>query len=186
MVDEAYFEFSRHTMRPHMARCENLVLLRTFSKAFSMAGLRIGYMLAHADVVTEFMKVRQPYSVDSFSQWVAGMVFRERMVFEQGIRDLVRGRDQLMHGLTAMPEVTVFPSEANFILFRVEHAGALWRDLLHNHSVLVRDFSRAPGLHDCLRVSVGSDEENRRFLEAMEDCLAHRRASDILAAGERQ
>jgi histidinol-phosphate aminotransferase len=114
------------------------------------------------------------------------MVFRERMVFEQGIRDLVRGRDQLMHGLTAMPEVTVFPSEANFILFRVEHAGALWRDLLHNHSVLVRDFSRAPGLHDCLRVSVGSDEENRRFLEAMEDCLAHRRASDILAAGERQ
>ena len=72
MVDEAYFEFSRHTMRPHMSRCDNLVILRTFSKAFSMAGLRVGYLLAHPDVVTEFMKVRQPYSVDSFSQWVAG------------------------------------------------------------------------------------------------------------------
>jgi len=186
MVDEAYFEFSRQTMRQHMTRCENLVILRTFSKAFSLAGLRIGYMLAHADVVTEFMKVRQPYSVDSFSQWVAGHVFRERMAFEQGIRDIIRGRDQLIHGLSMLPGVTVFPSEANFVLFRAEHSAALWRDLLHNHSVLVRDFSRAPGLEDCLRVTVGTEEENRRFLSAMEDCLAHRRASEILAAGERQ
>ena len=186
MVDEAYFEFSRTTMRPHMSRCENLVILRTFSKAFSLAGLRVGYLLAHDEVITEFMKVRQPYSVNSFSQWVAGMVFRERVVFEQGIRDLIRGRDQIMHGLSMLPEVTVFPTEANFVLFRVEHAAALWRDLLHNHSVLVRDFARAPGLSDCLRVTVGSEEENRRFLTAMEDCLAHRRASDILAAGERQ
>jgi histidinol-phosphate aminotransferase len=186
MVDEAYFEFSRQTMRQHMTRCENLVLLRTFSKAFSMAGLRVGYMLAHADVVTEFMKVRQPYSVDSFSQWIAASVFRDRMVFEQGIRDIIRGRDQILHGLSMLPEVTVYSSEANFVLFRVEHGGALWRDLLRNHSVLVRDFSRAPGLENCLRVTVGTEEENRRFLSAMEDCLAHRRASDILAAGERQ
>lgn len=186
MVDEAYFEFSRHTMRPHMARCENLVILRTFSKAFSMAGLRVGYLLAHADVVTEFMKVRQPYSVDAFSQWVAASVFRERMVFENGIREIIRGRDQVMHGLSMLPEVTLFPSEANYVLFRVEHAAALWRDLLHNHSVLVRDLSRAPGLADCLRVTIGTEEENRRFLAAMDDCLAHRRASDILAAGERE
>jgi histidinol-phosphate aminotransferase len=132
------------------------------------------------------MKVRQPYSVDSFSQWVASMVFRERMVFEQGIRDIVRGRDQLMHGLSMMPEVTVYPSEANFVLFKVQHGAALWRDLLHNHSVLIRDFSRARGLEDCLRVTVGTDEENRRFLAAMDDCLAHRRASDIMTAGECQ
>jgi histidinol-phosphate aminotransferase len=186
MVDEAYFEFSRHTMRPHMTRCENLILLRTFSKAFSLAGLRVGYMLGHADVVTEFMKVRQPYSVDSFSQWVAANVYRERMVFEQQIRDIIRGRDQVIHGLSMMEQVTVFPSEANFVLFRVEQAGGLWRDLLHNHSVLVRDFSRAPGLEDCLRVTVGTDEENRRFLAAVEDCLSHRRAGEILASGDRQ
>ena len=186
MVDEAYFEFSRQTMRQHMTRHPNLVILRTFSKAFSLAGLRVGYLLAHQDVITEFMKVRQPYSVDSFSQWVAGHVFRERMVFEQAIRDIVRGRDLVLHGLSIMPEVTVYPSEANFVLFKVEHASALWRDLLHNHSVLVRDFSRAPGLEDCLRVSIGTEEENRRFLSAMQDVLTHRRASDILAAGERQ
>lgn len=174
MVDEAYFEFSRHTMRPHMSRHQNLVILRTFSKAFSLAGLRVGYLLGHPDVVTEFMKVRQPYSVNAFSQWVASMVFRERMVFEAGIRDIMRGRDQLMHGLSMFDDVTVYPSEANFVLLRVAHASALWRDLLHNHSVLVRDFSRTPGLEDCLRVTVGTEEENGRFLEAMRDCLSHR------------
>ena len=186
MVDEAYFEFSRHTMRPHMTRHKNLLILRTFSKAFSMAGLRIGYVLGHEEVICELMKVRQPYSVDAFSQWVASAVFRERMVFEQGIRDIVRGRDQIARGLSMHDEVSVFPSEANFVLFRVEHAAALWRDLLHNHSVLIRDFSRGTGLEDCLRVTVGTEEENRRFLEAMADCLAHRRANSTLAAGERQ
>jgi histidinol-phosphate aminotransferase len=184
MVDEAYFEFSRHTMRPHMTRYPNLVLLRTFSKAFSMAGLRVGYLLAQPEVVQEFMKVRQPYSVDSFSQWVAQTVFRERMVFEQGIRDIVRGRELMLTELKAMEGVEVFPSEANFVLFRVEHAAALWRDLLHNHSVLIRDFSRARGLEDCLRVTVGTDEENRRFLDAVKDCLSHRAANGVVA-GER-
>jgi len=178
MVDEAYFEFSRHTMRPHMLRHPNLVILRTFSKAFSLAGLRVGYLLGHADVVRELMKVRQPYSVDAFSQWVAATVFRERMIFEQGISDIMRGRDRIMHGLSLMPGIEVFPSEANFVLFRVQHASALWRDLLHGHSVLVRDFSRSPGLEDCLRVTVGTPEENEKFLEAMDELLSSRRAAE--------
>lgn len=177
MVDEAYFEFSRHTMRPHMLRHPNLVILRTFSKAFSLAGLRVGYLLGHADVVRELMKVRQPYSVDAFSQWVASTVFRERMIFEQQISDIIRERDRIVHGLSLIPEITVFPSEANFVLFRVEHASGLWRDLLHQHSVLVRDFSRAEGLEDCLRVTVGTAEENDRFLVAVDELLTSRRAA---------
>jgi histidinol-phosphate aminotransferase len=184
LVDEAYFEFSRHTMRPHMERHPNLVILRTFSKAFSLAGLRVGYVLGHEDVIRELTKVRQPYSVDSFAQWVAASVFRERVVFQQAIRDIMRGRDTLMHGLSAIEGIEVFPSEANFVLFRVPHAAALWRDLLHSHSVLVRDFSRSPGLEDCLRVTVGSDEENERFLAAVDDITSQRRASEILGAAE--
>lgn len=182
LVDEAYFEFSRTTMRPHMMRHPNLVILRTFSKAFSLAGLRVGYMLGHQDVIRELMKVRQPYSVDAFAQWVAATVFRERMVFEQSISDILRGRDQITHGLSMMSGVEVFPSEANFVLFRVEHGPALWRDLLHNHSVLVRDLSRTPGLSDCLRVSVGSTEENESFLEAMESLISSRRASGLITS----
>ncbi len=121
--------------------------------------------------------MRQPYSVDSFSQWVAATVFRERMVFEQQISDIMRGRDRIGHGLAMIHGVEVFPSEANFVLFRVEHASALWRDLLHGHSVLVRDFSRTPGLEDCLRVTVGTAEENERFLAAVDEVLTSRRAS---------
>lgn len=178
LVDEAYFEFSRHTMRPHMSRHQNLVILRTFSKAFSLAGLRIGYTLGDAEVIRELMKVRQPYSVDAFSQMVAGTVFRERMVFEQGVYDIVKGREQILHGLKIIHGVTVYPSEANFVLFRVPHASALWRDLLHSHSVLIRDFSRTPGLEDCLRVTIGTTDENRRFLEAVDEIMLGRRAAE--------
>jgi len=179
LVDEAYFEFSRHTMRPHMQRHRNLVILRTFSKAFSLAGLRVGYLLAHEDVVIELTKVRQPYSVDRFSQWVAAMVFRERVVFEAQLSDIIRQRDVIQHGLDRLDGVTVFPSEANFVLFRVEHAAAVWRDLLHGHGVLVRDLSRAPFLEDCLRVSVGSADENARFLAAMQAIVSDRRKAGL-------
>lgn len=182
LVDEAYFEFSRHTMRPHMDRHENLVILRTFSKAFSMAGLRVGYLLGQPGVVRELMKVRQPYSVDRFAQAVAKMVFQDRAVFEAGIRDIIRRRDVLLHGLSSLDGVRVFPTEANFVLFRVEHAPAVWRDLLHEHSVLVRDFSRTPRLEDCLRVTVGTDEEIARFLAAMDEILASRRVADHFGA----
>jgi histidinol-phosphate aminotransferase len=179
LVDEAYFEFSRHTMRPHMERNPNLVILRTFSKAFSLAGLRVGYLLAHEDVVRELTKVRQPYSVDRFSQWVAGMVFRERVVFESQIQELLRQRDVVEHGLARIPHITVFGSEANFVLFRVERAAAIWRDLLHSHGILVRDVSRVPGCEDCLRVTIGSEKENRAFLVAMETLMTQQRESDM-------
>lgn len=179
LVDEAYFEFSRHTMRPHMERHPNLVILRTFSKAFSLAGLRVGYILAHEDVVRELTKVRQPYSVDRFSQWAAGLVFRERVVFESQIQELLRQRDVVEQGLARIPHVKVFRTEANFVLFRVERAAAVWRDLLHSYSILVRDVSRVPGCEDCLRVTVGSERENSAFLTAMEELMHRRRARDM-------
>jgi histidinol-phosphate aminotransferase len=178
LVDEAYFEFSRQTVRHHMSRNPNLVILRTFSKAFSLAGLRIGYLLGNGEVIRELMKVRQPYSVDAFSQWVAATVYRERVLFEQVISEIIRGRDSISRGLAKIGDIEVFPSEANFVLFRIEHASALWRDLLHSHSVLVRDFTRTPGLENCLRVTVGSPDENMRFLEAVAEIVAGRHAPE--------
>jgi len=183
LVDEAYFEYSRHTMRPHMERHPNLVILRTFSKAFSLAGLRVGYLLGHQDVVKELTKVRQPYSVDAFSQWVAAKAFRERVVFQSAIREIMRNRDMLVHGLSELSGVKVFATEANFVLFRVAHASAFWRDLLKEHSVLIRDFSRTPGLEDCLRVTVGDTQECERFLEAARAVLAARTEAAIKTNG---
>ena len=186
LVDEAYFEFSRTTMRPHLGRHRNLVILRTFSKAFSLAGMRVGYLLAHEDVVSEIAKVRQPYSVDAFSQMVARLVFRERAAFEHAISDIIRNRDRLFDRLAALDGVTPYPSEANFFLFRVDSASSIWRDLLHEHEVLVRDFSRSPGLDDCLRVTVGTEEENDRFVSGLAEVVArHRSVSDAQQERER-
>lgn len=186
LVDEAYFEFSRQTMRPHMMRHKNLVILRTFSKAFSLAGMRVGYVLAHEDVCAELMKVRQPYSVNAVSQWIASNVYRDRAALEQNVRDIIRGRDQLIHGLSLLGEVEVFPSQANYVLFRVARAKELHRALLEEHSILVRDVSAHPLLADCLRVTVGTARQNAAFLAAVDDVLSARREADVLAALDRQ
>lgn len=173
MVDEAYFEFSRHTVRHLLERYDNLVILRTFSKAFSLAGVRMGYVFGSADVLREFKKVRQPYSVDAVSQAIARVVYANRSEFEHGIDQIIEQRSRLFDELSAMEAVEPFPSDANYILFRLAagiDAGQVWQRLL-DAGVLVRDFSRSPGLENCLRVSIGSPEENTRFLEELGKAL---------------
>ena len=173
MVDEAYFEFSRFTARPLLDQFENLVILRTFSKAFSLAGARLGYLLGSERVVNEFKKVRQPYSVDAVSQAAACVIYEHRAVFEKGIDQIIEERARLLVELGAMDGVEAFPSDSNYILFRLADridAGAVWQRLLDG-GILIRDFSRSPGLEGCMRVSVGLPEENTRFLEGLNTCL---------------
>ena len=170
MVDEAYFEFSRDTVRPLLGLHENLIILRTFSKAFSLAGVRLGYVLASPAIIDELGKVRQPYSVDALSQAVARVVFANRASFEPGIDAIVSERARVLERLNAMPGVTAFPSQANYILFRLAGAAQIWQGL-YDAGVLVRDFSATPRLEDCLRVSIGTEQENDRFLEALEALL---------------
>ena len=139
MVDEAYFEFSRQTMRPYLAQHKNLVILRTFSKAFSLAGARMGYILGDAEVVREFVKVRQPYSVDAVSQAVARVVYANRAKFERGILAVIEERARLIEGLKRIPGVKPFPSDANYVLFRVENAPVIW-EALYERGVLCARF----------------------------------------------
>lgn len=170
MVDEAYFEFSRRTVRPLLAQHKNLVILRTFSKAFSLAGVRMGYLLGDAEVVREFIKVRQPYSVDAVAQAIARAVFRNRAKFERGILRIIEERSRVFGELSAVPGVTAYPSDANYILFKVADAGEVWKKL-YAKGVLVRDFSSAPFLENCLRVTVGSPKENDEFLAALREIV---------------
>ena len=171
MVDEAYFEFSRSTMRPLLEEHENLVILRTFSKAFSLAGVRLGYLLANESVIREFIKVRQPYSVDALSQAIGCAVFRNRAKFEPGIEQIIEQRGVLIEKLRLMPTVEVFDSDSNYILVRLPKAGEVWQQL-YDRGILVRDFSSAPLLENCLRISVGLPEENEALLAALADILA--------------
>ncbi|MBQ9043246.1 MAG: histidinol-phosphate transaminase [Eggerthellaceae bacterium] len=174
MVDEAYFEFSRHTVRHLLNTYENLIILRTFSKAFSLAGVRMGYLLGSENVLREFKKVRQPYSVDAVSQAIARVVYANRSEFERGIEQIIAERGRVFDELNAMEGVEAFPSDANYILFRLGEgidAGEVWQRLL-DAGVLVRDFSRSAGLENCLRVSIGAPEENTRFLEELKASIA--------------
>ncbi len=167
VVDEAYCEFSGVTALPLLGRYPNLVILRTFSKAFSLAGLRLGYVLARPEVIRTLMKVRMPYSVNAFSQWAGELASSESASFEPALETLRSERERLYLALDATPGVRVWPSRANYLLFRVEGALEVWRRLLDDHSIYIRDFSQAPGLRDCLRVTVGTPEQNDRFMDAL-------------------
>ena len=144
-------------------------MVRTFSKAFSLAGVRVGYLFGSERVLREYKKVRQPYSVDAVSQAIARVVYANRAEFERGIDLIIEERTRLFNELSALEGVQPFPSDANYILFRLPSdcdAAQIWQRLL-DAGVLVRDFSRSPGLENCLRVSIGAPEENTRFLEEL-------------------
>jgi histidinol-phosphate aminotransferase len=169
VVDEAYVEFGGASTAALVARYPNLVVVRTFSKAFALAGARVGYCLASPAVVEDLRRVRLPYHLSAVTQ-AAGLVALDHRDEAVAILDAIRAqRDRILDALPPMG-VEVFPSDANFVLFRPPRPPAdAWRGLL-DRGVLVRDFSDlVPG---CLRVTAGTPEEVDRFLSALEEVLA--------------
>lgn len=171
VVDEAYIDFAsdsesvRQTLDDH----PNLVLVRTLSKAWSLAGVRLGYALAHPSLVSEMKPVRIPYHLSSISQ-AAGRAALEAASSLKETTDLIGvERDRLIVGLQSLGVMT-FPSRANFVLFSVDDAQSIWQKLL-DREVLVRSYSGHPGLTDCLRVTAGLPEDTDAFLGAMEEIL---------------
>lgn len=172
MVDEAYGEFGGESMIPYLDRYPNLVVLKTFSKAYALAGVRLGYVLANPQVIREFIKARQPYSVDAVSQAIGMTVYENRALLEPGIEAIKHERTVLLEELAALPGAEVYPSQANFILVRIPQAHCIWEQLLER-GILVRDFSSAPSLENCLRITVGTEEENRALIEALRELTAN-------------
>ena len=169
LVDEAYVEFAPQgsSVVGWVADEPRLVVLRTLSKAFGLAGLRLGYVVADPAVVDALGAVRQIYSVDVLAQAAGLAAVRCRDQTAPVVADIVAERGRLSAGLAELPGVTVWPSEANFVLVRVPRAAEVRRRLRDEHSVLVRDFSSAPGLENCLRLTVGTREENDALLDAL-------------------
>jgi histidinol-phosphate aminotransferase len=171
LLDEAYHEFSGQSALPLLAGHRNLVVLRTFSKAMAMAGLRFGYMMAHPEIAREVYKSKLPYNVNIFTLAAAEIVIEKRAVLNRGIGILVRERDRVFAELQERKAVRAFPSRANFILIRTAKPARELFDLLYGHGVLVRDVSAYPLLDRCLRVSIGTPEENDKFLAALDRAL---------------
>jgi histidinol-phosphate aminotransferase len=177
VVDEAYVEFGGKTAAVPGA-FENVAVLRTFSKAFAMAGARLGYGLVSPEVAADVKPVRLPYHVSSLTQ-AAGLAALRHADEAMEILDAIRHqRDRIYETLSAMPDLEVFPSDANFILFRgAFEPGPVWEALL-DHGVLIRDLSMVvPG---CLRVTAGTPDETSAFLEALAEVL---RAAGMDAPG---
>jgi histidinol-phosphate aminotransferase len=171
IVDEAYGEFGGVSSALLLDRFRNLAVVRTFSKAFALAAARIGYCLADPTIVDELARVRLPYHLSALTQ-AAGEVALRHSGDAAAVLEKIRDeRDRLILALGRMPAVEVFPSDANFVLFRTPaEAPTLWQALL-DRGVLVRDVSRAPGLERCLRVTAGLPEESDVFLKALEQGL---------------
>lgn len=164
VVDEAYQPFSSKAgFAPMLADYERLVIMRTLSK-IGLAALRLGFIIASPDIIAEVNKVRLPFNVNSLSQAVAADTMKKKVRMNDVIRKIVSERDRLFKGMSEIPAVRPFSSEANFILFRVDRAAAVHSSLLEK-GVLVRNLDEA--VEGCLRVTVGTPEDNNAFLKAL-------------------
>jgi histidinol-phosphate aminotransferase len=167
VIDEAYHVFAGRTFMPHLDKYRNLAVLRTVSK-LGLAGIRLGYLAGRPEWIAEFNKVRQAYNVNVLTQAAALFVLERLEVLEEQAALIRKERESLKKNLSGLEGVTVFPSQANFFLVRVPDADRTF-EALRRQGVLVRNLH--PGLQGCLRVTVGTPDENRVLLTALREAL---------------
>jgi histidinol-phosphate aminotransferase len=168
VLDEAYHVFAGKSFLPRLAEFPNLVVMRTVSK-LGLAGIRLGYLAGRPQWIEQFNKVRQVYNVNVLTQAAALFMLERLEVLEEQAALIRTERENLAKALTALTGVTVFPSQANFFLIRVADAERTF-DALRRQGVLVRNLN-SPALRNCLRVTVGTPEENRILLNALREAL---------------
>lgn len=168
VVDEAYTPFSsKMGFVPLIKDYENLLILRTLSK-IGLAGIRLGYLIGKDTIINEINKVRLPFNVNSYSQAIAISALKDKASRRKIISEIVSERERLSRELQKIKSITAFPSEANFILFKVPNSSGLYNSLL-KRGVLVRDMKGV--VDSCLRVTVGTKRENNIFLKALKEVI---------------
>jgi histidinol-phosphate aminotransferase len=173
VVDEAYGEFARWSAIELVDEDRPLVVVRTYSKVWSLAAARLGFAVAPSWVVQDLEKVLLPYNLSVSTQLAGTIALDFRAEMEQRVASLVEERGRVFAALAATDGIDVCPSGANFLLFRVHgDAHDLWKRLLAR-DVLVRDFSQWPRVEGCLRVTIGTPVENDAFLAALQEELSH-------------
>ncbi len=167
VVDEAYCEFSKETAVDLLTSYDNLIILRTFSKAFSLAGLRVGYGLMDPALAREVDKATLPYNLNFFTIAAAEALLENRDKVAGTIEEIIIERDRMIPAMNAIPGVTAYPSRANFILFETPLAPSTIFEELLADGLLVRNVSAYPMLERALRVSVSRPDDNERFLASL-------------------
>ena len=172
VVDEAYAQFADDNASCLLEKNPNLAILRTFSKAFGLAGLRFGAMLASPALAREVGKVQLPHHVSFFTQVAASTLLAHPEVIIERVESLKTQRQKLIGALAEVPGITPLPSQSNFVLIECDGLSApqVWERTLER-GVLIRNVSNYPGLSRYLRITVGTEEENQALLTALREVM---------------
>jgi histidinol-phosphate aminotransferase len=170
VIDEAYTDFCGESHIPLIDRYANLVVLRTMSKV-GFAGIRLGILFARDRLVKEINKVRLPYNINLYSQRIAELILENLSFVSENIQLITRERERVFKELKRIRGIEAFPSDANFILLRVIDADSVHNELI-NRGVIVRNFNSPGRLENCLRVTIGTSDENDSFIRALEEIVS--------------
>jgi len=174
VVDEAYADFASGSVINHVKDYDNLTVLRSFSKAFGLAGLRLGYLVSSKHVVKYVQRVMGPFNVNSVTQQTIVLALQKWNYFKEKIDLVINERQWLMENLMQIDGLKPYHSDANFILFKVtkdELTSASLTERLENRNVLVKDRGYLPLLKNCIRVTVGTRDMNKTFVSALKASL---------------
>ena len=168
IVDEAYAEYSSEGFIRHVNEFDNLIVTRTFSKAYGLAGMRVGYLAANKKLATMMQKVKIPYSLNKISEAVAIAALKNTEYLEKGQKIVNEQREKLSKGLHELG-FEVFPSEGNFIMFRVNVPSDEFVLRLAEKGILIRDFGKRRMLENCVRTTIGTEELNELLLKKIKE-----------------
>lgn len=172
VVDEAYIDFSpESSLLPELDKYENLVILQTFSKAWGMAGIRLGMAFAHPEIIRIFNKIKYPYNINILTQEKALELLDHAEEKQEWVNTIVDERGKMVRKLFKLPFVqVVYPSDANFILVKMHDARGIY-EYLTEQKIIVRDRSKIALCDDCLRITIGSPEENKKLRKALKELV---------------
>lgn len=170
VLDEAYIDFADHEgFLPRLSEFPNLVVLQTLSKAWGMAGIRIGFSFAGPEIVAAMERIKYPYSVNVITERLVLRELEREAIRREQIATLIDQRRKLVAALEQIPLIRrVFPSDANFVLVRVDEPRKIYNHLIER-GIIVRDRSRIAGCEGCLRLTVGTPEENAALIDALQN-----------------
>jgi histidinol-phosphate aminotransferase len=172
VIDEAYIDFSpESSLLPELDKYENLILLQTFSKAWGMAGIRLGMAFAQSEIICVFNKIKYPYNINILTQQKALELLVKAPEKEEWVKIILEERNKMVRKLFKLPFVqVVYPSDANFVLVKMHDARGIY-EYLTEQKIIVRDRSKVALCDDCLRITIGSPKENKKLRKALKKLI---------------
>lgn len=171
LVDETYYEFADITFKKELQRFDNLIILRSFSKAFSLAGLRFGYMISQPANIAELKKVMTAFHLNLLTQALICEVLEHKTVFLDHNKEVIRLRNKLYNELQKLSDLSVKNTDTNFLIFNLKEKSADLFRFLRDSDIAIRDIGSHPLLKNYLRVTIGSEDQNNLFLQNIKKFL---------------